>query len=422
MEQIRKRAREGLMVAPRVGMGVGGLLLGVGKGARIRVLDSIDILCSHSIGPSFDLTPDERRESQAMIFEAEKPGVARKVGVIGWYCSKTRGHANLSQSDLSLYDELFPEPWQVALVVRPSVIEAMRATFYFRDENGAIVKGIECDVDEWQAPPEAESTAGEPEPDEASAAPEPVEAMPARVSEVMSSPTAPKVVEISPPIAKQVEVSPVQTARPTETRLSDIIDLSSQDAGLGGSQISAKPSTSMFGRQGFEAPELRQRGKLHLALQIAASLMAVVLGAFLTRDYWMPKPPLTLNSTEFNGTLLIRWNPDALRGIDHASMFVNDGGQPTPSLIPLDRFQLNSGLLSYTPKSQRVTAKLDAGETSAITAWFAPVTPAPVTPAPVTPAPVTPAPVTPAPVTPAPVTPAPIATPTPAANDGKAGK
>jgi hypothetical protein len=56
-------------------------------------------------------------------------------------------------------------------------------------------------------------------------------------------------------------------------------------------------------------------------------------------------------------------------------MFVNDGGQPTPSVINLDRFQLNSGLLSYTPKSERVTAKLDAGETSAITAWFA--TPAP---------------------------------------------
>src|SRR5580700_5936717 len=87
MEQIRKRAREGLMVAPRVGMGVGGLLLGVRKGARISMLDSIDILCSHSIGPSFDLTPDERRETVAMIAEAGKPGVSRKVGVIGWYCS-----------------------------------------------------------------------------------------------------------------------------------------------------------------------------------------------------------------------------------------------------------------------------------------------------------------------------------------------
>ena len=56
MEQIRKRAREGLMAAPRVGMGVGGLLLGVREGARIQLLDCIDIPCSHSAGPSFNLS------------------------------------------------------------------------------------------------------------------------------------------------------------------------------------------------------------------------------------------------------------------------------------------------------------------------------------------------------------------------------
>jgi hypothetical protein len=53
-------------------------------------------------------------------------------------------------------------------------------------------------------------------------------------------------------------------------------------------------------------------------------------------------------------------------------MFVNDGGQPTPSAIALDRLELNSGMLSYTPKSKHVTAKLDAGEITAIAAWFAP--------------------------------------------------
>jgi hypothetical protein len=94
----------------------------------------------------------------------------------------------------------------------------------------------------------------------------------------------------------------------------------------------------------------------------------------------MPRPPLAIDVTELDGTLLIRWNPDALRGVDHASMFVNDGGQRTPVLIPLDHFQLTSGLLSYRPQSKRVTAKLDAGETSAIGSWFAPQVAAPATP------------------------------------------
>src|SRR5580658_7914390 len=110
MEQIRKRARDGLMAAPRIGMGVGGLLLGVREDSRIRLLDSIDLPCSHSAGPSFNLTPDEKRESR----------------------------------------ELVAGTGQVALVLRPSVLESMRAAFFFRDEKGAVVKGVECDVDEWR--------------------------------------------------------------------------------------------------------------------------------------------------------------------------------------------------------------------------------------------------------------------------------
>jgi hypothetical protein len=357
MEQIRQRAREGLMAAPRVGMGVGGLLLGVRKGTRIRLLDSIDIPCSHSAGPAFDLTADEKRESREMIAEAGTPGVSRKVGAIGWYCSKTRDDANLNQSDLNLYNELFPAPWQVALVVRPDVVETMRAAFFFRDESGAVVKAVECEVDEWRPSP-------------AESAPE---------TKTATIPVEPPPVLSKPVLSNPMPAQPV-LAKPAETRLPDTGDLFSLKAAAAGPvarQISARPPASFFGL----SPRLR-RNNVRPALQISAALLALVAAAFMTRGFWMPKPPLTLNSTELNGTLLIRWNPEALRGVDHASMFVNDGGQRTPSLIPLDRLQLNSGLLSYTPKSQRVTAKLDAGETSAITAWFAAATPAPATPAP----------------------------------------
>jgi hypothetical protein len=50
---------------------------------------------------------------------------------------------------------------------------------------------------------------------------------------------------------------------------------------------------------------------------------------------------------------------------------------------------LNQGIYHYThgPKSQRVTAKLAAGEESAIAVWLAPAPPAPPAPAPVAPAP-----------------------------------
>jgi hypothetical protein len=373
MEQIRKRARDGLMAAPRVGMGVGGLLLGVRKGPRIRLLDSIDIPCSHAAGPSFDLTADEKRDSREMIAEASAPGVSQKVGVIGWYCSKTRDDASLNQSDRSFYDELFPDPWQVALVVRPNVVDAMRAAFFLRDDKGAVKKAIECDVDEWLPGPLLEAEVPESAPETAHTT------IPVQAPEVSSKPARPKPVlakanEISATTVTPMEIPPrAQAAKLTETRPV-------------AKQAPVRRSASFFRAPGVVASRLR-RNKARLGLQIAAILLPVAAAAFMTRGFWMPKPPLNLNFTELNGTLLIHWNPDALRGVEHASMFVNDGGQPTPSLIPLDRLQLSSGLLSYTPKSQRVTAKLNAGETSAIIAWFAPEKPSPEKPAAEKPAP-----------------------------------
>jgi hypothetical protein len=415
MELIRQRAREGLMAAPRFGMGVGGLLLGVRENGRIRLLDSVAIPCSHSAGPSFNLNADEMRESQKLVAEASTPAISGKADVIGWYCSKTRGDAILSESDLAFYAELFPGTSHLALVLRPSIAEPMRAAFFFRDKNGSVVKGVECDVDEWlsplnarwtTAPPESEDAIDSPARDEIAAAPVPdavksaelpVELpKPAALTPVALKPEPPKISEIIQPALNVAAAS-----RSAETRLADIIELS--DAVTVEKSIPVKPATpsphrpDVFPAPDFVTLQRPRASKLRLGLLSAAGILVLGGTAFLTQDVWMPKPALTLTSTELDGSLVIHWNPEALRGIDHGSMFVNDGGQAVPSVIPLDRFQLKAGLLSYTPKSKRVTAKLDAGESSAVIAWFAPVTPASATPATAAPAP-EPAATPPAPV------------------------
>ena len=384
MEEIRQRAREGLMAAPRVGMGVGGLLLGVRDDGRFRLLDSVEVPCSHSGGPSFNLTEDEKREGHAMIAEVGAASSSGRVDVIGWYCSKTRGYATLNESDLKLYAEWFPDSWHIALVVRPSAADPMHAAFFFRDENGGVVKGVECDVDEWWSPGH-ETAVDEPEPDlstvmEAeSAGIEPagiLEALPkpAPVQIVETAPKVPALKVIAAPEAME-SAPPAPSPRPAGTLLSDAVTEEKPVR-------PRVPASAMFGYADLVPKKKPKKRRTTLWVAAAAAAIAIAAGAYETRNVWMPKPALTLTSTELNGTLLIRWNPEALRGIDHASMFVNDGGQPAPSAIALDRYQLNSGLLSYTPKSERVTAKLDAGEISAITAWFAP-TPAPQpTPAP----------------------------------------
>ncbi len=76
--------------------------------------------------------------------------------VIGWYCSKTRGAATLGETELALHRGLFPEPGRIALIVRPSTVEPTHAAFFYSDQNGKVVKGIESDLDEWSAEDDSE--------------------------------------------------------------------------------------------------------------------------------------------------------------------------------------------------------------------------------------------------------------------------
>lgn len=364
MEQIRGRARDGLLAAPRVGMAVGGLLLGVREKSRIRLLDSVELPCSHSTGPSFNLTPEEKQQSRELVAEANLLSNSSKVGVIGWYCSKTRGDAVLSESDLSLFAELFPGSGQLALVLRPDVTESMRAVFFFRDDNGAVVKGLECEVDEWSPAPQA----AEPEPEidaEAEGADVPVEMVP----------EPPKVVEIrQPPPKVEEQVVAASVAVPTQTKLQDVIGLSAVDTPV---RRPVENRSAMFSAAPVLLPAPKPLSRLRIAILTTAAVFALGLMAYWTQDFWVPRPALNLTFTQLDGSLLIHWDPEALRGVDHASMYVNDGGQRVPSVIPLDRLQLTSGLLSYTPKSNRVTAKLDTGKTSAFNSWLAPEQPKP---------------------------------------------
>ena len=377
MQQIRERARDGLIAAPRVAFGAGGLLLGVRSKHLVRLLDSIDIPCSHSTGPSFQLNADELRDTCAMIAEVEALSGDGRVSVVGYYCSKTRGDVRLSETDLGFFDELFPVPGQIALVVRPNAVGPMRAAFFFRDDSGAIADGPQCDINDWRPEPIAEAaTTPERDPD---TPPEPPE----------QEPPAP-VVDPEPTEPPRTDPPPAPLpVGPRETTLADILQGATVD--LKAAAARQATSSGLFGVPGLEPPRPR-RGKRQIVMAIgaAAALFAVVGAAYVTRNDWLPRPPLALTSIDENGSLLIRWNPDALRGVEHASLLLNDGGQRTPTVVPLDRSQLISGLYIYMPKSLRVTAKLDAGDTTAITAWFAELPKAAATPVPPAPAPAAP--------------------------------
>lgn len=342
LEQIRERAIDGLLALPRIGMGVGGLLLGSRQNGVVRLLNSIEIPCSHAAGPSFLLTDAEKKHAAELI------AGAGEHGVIGWYCSKTRGTAVLGDAEIALHRELFPGPEQIAMVLRPSTVSATRAAFYFPDDKGALIRGMECDVEEWRS--------AEPEPEIARpeiARPEIAEEE-EKYALISDEPAPPQPAEplVAAPLAEAPAI-PVATPAPPP-------DLPSPPAAL------RATGPDLFAFAAGPAPRKKVPGWL---LGVAACL-ALGAAAFLTQNTWYPRPPLTLTSMESNSKLVIRWNPDAFRGIDHASLSLNDGGNLQS--LPLDRYQLNQGVYIYEPKSERVTTRLSAGDISAIAVWFAP--------------------------------------------------
>src|SRR6185437_7186788 len=109
-------AVDGLLAMPRIGLGVGGLLLGRREDGHVEVLRSVEIPCSHALGPSFILTPAEMKATVARP-ESDDDGPAQ---VVGWYCSKTRGNLELTEHDPRLFDSFCPEPWQALLLIHPA--------------------------------------------------------------------------------------------------------------------------------------------------------------------------------------------------------------------------------------------------------------------------------------------------------------
>jgi proteasome lid subunit RPN8/RPN11 len=138
IEEIRQAVTEGFQKFSRGGIEVGGVLYGNREGNLVRVITVREIACEHAIGPSFQLSERDRSTlREQMEREHEDPRLEGMIAV-GWFLSHTRSDITLSSSDQELFDTFFPEPWQVALVVRPGRGGSMRAGFFVREPDGAL--------------------------------------------------------------------------------------------------------------------------------------------------------------------------------------------------------------------------------------------------------------------------------------------
>lgn len=138
LERIRDAAIEGFNKLPHGGIEIGGVLFGVRDGDRVCVLDSQPLECEYALGPSFSLSEKDQTELVQLLETARSDPKLDGLVPVGWYHAHTRSEICLTDRDLSLYNRFFPEPWQIALVVRPANFSPTRAGFFFRESQGRI--------------------------------------------------------------------------------------------------------------------------------------------------------------------------------------------------------------------------------------------------------------------------------------------
>jgi len=138
LDEIRLAVVEAFFSLPHGGAEIGGVLFGTRTGGCVRILAFRPLECEHALGPTFTLSEKDHARLRTLL---EDPGPelrAQGLEPVGWYHSHTRSEILLSAQDVALHNRHFPDPWQVALVMRPHALKPVRAGFFFREAGGYI--------------------------------------------------------------------------------------------------------------------------------------------------------------------------------------------------------------------------------------------------------------------------------------------
>jgi hypothetical protein len=138
IQAIHAAVMTGYFQFVRGGLEVGGVLFGRVEGETVHVMASRPIAAAYEHGHGFSVGPGEGHILRTVLNAPAKEPALRGLVPVGWYRSKTQGGLELPEKDAALHAEWFPEPWQVALVLRPEWKKPTRAAFYVRDAAGTL--------------------------------------------------------------------------------------------------------------------------------------------------------------------------------------------------------------------------------------------------------------------------------------------
>ena len=344
LDDIRLAVTDAFFSLPRGGAEIGGVLLGRFEDGRLVISDYAAFDCEHAYGPSFVLSPpDQGRLTEVLSAHANPAAGSRPVG---WYHSHTRSEIFLSEADLEIHNRFFPEPWQVALVMKPHTFQPARIGFFFRQADGSIHAAASYREDTLEALPMRQIPAGVPtappwnDPPQRNFRPAPV-----------PGPVLQSAVAAAPPATAEAAAPPPGPA-PAELPVPKFVVASESSARRW--LVAGITIVAVLGVLGA-AWQVRQMWlpRLLAAIRPAAPATAAA-----------PAPALGLHLIDHEGQLQIQWDrtsPTVRRASD-AILEIADGG-PLPIATQLDTAHLEAGSFTYARTSEKVDVLLIVHQT-----------------------------------------------------------
>ena len=294
LEEIRAAAMDAFFSLPHGGAEIGGVLWGTRAGGRVRILEARPLECEHALGPTFTLSAKDHARLAALLEEGGHDLRAHGWEPVGWYHSHTRSEILLSAQDVEIHNRYFPDPWHVALVVRPHAMRPMRAGFFFREANGSI---------------HADSS----------------------YREFLLQPAREPVVALA--------VSPATASRPS--------DPDPEPAPPASVPVAAPPPKGSHWWHLWVA----------IALGMAAGLLGLKIDWTRAFAADRP-PSVLLMAYDLDGQLQIRWDwtAEPIRSAEAGTLEIADGA--THTVVALEKQRLRSGTVSYARIGARVDVRL----------------------------------------------------------------
>src|SRR5579871_581180 len=149
LQNLRSSVLERFNATPHGGGEVSGVLFGSRNGDEVRITAFCACAEDSGLQQSAALTETQRAITSVIAASRDQPELAG-LEPVGWFRAHPRCQLPLDTRDLEIANTLFPQMWQVVLVMRPGNSAATRVCFYFRETEGPWT--TDCTVREFTMP------------------------------------------------------------------------------------------------------------------------------------------------------------------------------------------------------------------------------------------------------------------------------